>query len=177
MISRRLLLAATVAMPSLARAQGKLENPAQWYAVKVEDDAFTVEMPGVPDHRIIDDATPRGTAFKLHSYSLETMDRSYLVQTAVYPSDAGTAQPRAVLQAALDARAASLTSRRWDRVEWHESEHRVSVEARGVLTSGKGLRQLAMLRGQRFISLAFLGSRESLASPDADRFFRSLKIK
>ena len=175
MILRRLFLA-VAATPSLAHAQGKLEIPAQWYAVKVEDNAFTVEMPGVSDHRIIDDATPRGTAFKLHSYTLETMDRSYLVQTAVYPSDAGAAQPRAVLQAALDARAASLMSRRWDRVEWHESEHRVSVESRGVLTSGKGLRQLVVLKGQRLISLAFLGSRGSLSSPDADRFFRSLKI-
>jgi hypothetical protein len=37
------------------------------------------------------------------------------------------------------------------------------------------LRQLSLLKYRRFVSLAFLGANATV--PDADRFFRSLKMK
>ena len=37
------------------------------------------------------------------------------------------------------------------------------------------LRQLSLLKERRFVSLAFLGP--SVNGPEADRFFKSLKLK
>ena len=176
MIRRRLFLAAAmVAAPAAARAQKPLQLPTKWYAVRVADDAFTVEMPGIPDHRVVNDATARGTPFALHSYSLELGGNSYLAQTALYPEDVDTSQPRRMLQAALDARAAQLTGRKWAKTEWREVDGGASVESLGTLASGGQLRLLSLQKYRRFVSLAFLGP--SATVPDADRFFRSLKVK
>jgi len=174
--SRRLL----VAMPMLAlaggaRAQSKIDIPAKWYAVRVEENAFTVEMPGIPDHRVINDVSARGTAFALHSYSLESGGFSFVAQTALYPVDVDVSQPRRVLQAALDARASQLASRKWDRTEWHEIYAGATVESTGTVRAGTMLRLLSLLKERRFVSLAFLGP--SVNGPEANRFFQSLKLK
>lgn len=169
-MKRRLVLAAPavgLAMP--ARAQLKI--PARWYAVKVEDGAFTVEMPGVPDHRVLNDATARGTTFALHSYSLDAGGLSYVAQTALYPPDVDVARPRTLLQAALDGRAASLDGRRWTRIDWREPQGASAADSYGSVR-GMPLRQEVLLKGRRFVSLAVLGP----AGPEADRFFASLKL-
>ena len=176
MIDRRSFLAAAIiAAPGLAQAQKKLEIPAKWYGVRVDESAFTVEMPGVPDHRVINDVSARGTAFALHSYSLESGGFSYLAQTALYPTDVDVTQPRRVLQAALDGRTAQLASRKWDRTDWREIDAGATVESVGTVRAGTLLRQLSLLKERRFVSLAFLGP--SVNGPEADRFFKSLKIK
>jgi hypothetical protein len=179
MIRRRLFLAAVaVAAPISARAQLKMPPPAQtatkWYVVRVADDAFTVEMPGVPDHRIINDASARGMPFMLHSYSLEFGGNSYVAQTAVYSEDVDTSQPRRMLRAMLDGRAAQLAGRKWDKTEWREIDGGASVESLGTLANGSQLRLLSLQKYRRFISIAFLGPNATV--PDADRFFKSLKV-
>ena len=99
---RHLLVApALLSAPAvLAQPKGqpkRVEIPLKWYRVQVEDNAFTVEMPGIPDHRIVNDRSPRGTVFTLHSYSLETGGYSYVVQTALYPEDVDVTQPRRII--------------------------------------------------------------------------------
>ena len=175
MIRRRLVLAAGLAAaPSIARAQQRLQIPEKWYAVRVEDNAFTVEMPGVPDHRLVNDVTSRGTPFVLHSYSLESGGNSYVAQTALYPETVDTSQPRRLLQAVLDGRAQQLAGRKWAKTEWREIDGGASVESIGTLTGGSQLRQLSLLKYRRFVSLAFLGP--SATVPEANRFFTSLKV-
>ena len=169
-----------MAMPMLAlaggaRAQKKLDIPTKWYAVQVEGNAFTVEMPGIPDHRVINDVSARGTAFALHSYSLESGGFSYVAQTALYPVDVDVTQARRVLQAALDSRAQQLASRKWDRTDWREIGGGATVESIGTIRAGTMLRLLSLLRERRFVSLAFLGP--SVNGPEANRFFQSLKLK
>jgi hypothetical protein len=164
-----------LALAGGARAQSKLDIPTKWYAVRVEENAFTVEMPGIPDHRVISDASARGTAFALHSYSLESGGFSYVAQTALYPVDVDVTQPRRVLQAALDARASQLASRKWDRTEWQEIHAGATVESSGTVRAGTMLRLLSLLRERRFVSLALLGP--SVNGPEANRFFQSLKLK
>jgi hypothetical protein len=164
-----------LALAGGARAQGKLEIPAKWYAVRVEDNAFTVEMPGIPDHRVINDVSARSTAFALHSYSLESGGFSYVVQTALYPADVDVTQPRRLLQAALDGRASQLASRKWDRTEWREVHAGASVESIGTVQAGSMLRLLSLLKERRFVSLAFLGP--NVDGAEANRFFNSLKLK
>jgi hypothetical protein len=175
-MNRRAFLAAPVpllaALP--ARAQQKLVIPLDWYVVQADDNAFTVEMPGIPDHRVVDDRSARGTAFVLHSYSLEAGGYSYVAQTALYPQDVDTTQPRRILQAALDSRAQQLPSRKWGSVQWREIAGAAAVESAGTLRGGSTLRQLAVLKEHRFVSLALLGA--AVTTAEANRFFASLKL-
>jgi len=172
---RAFLAAALAAVPPLARAQGKLGTPTKWYVVKVEDNAFTVEMPGIPDHKVLNDVTARGTPFALHSYSLEAGGNSYLAQTALYPEDVDYSQPKRVLQAALDSRARQLVGGKWTTSDWSEVGGAPAVESAGALSNGSRLRQLSVLKQRRFGSLAFMGP--DVGSADAERFFKSLTLK
>lgn len=174
-MNRRAFAAAPLLLLS-APAFGQLKlpankMPAKWYAVQVEDRAFTVEMPGVPDHRLLNDASARGTAFTLHSYSLDLGGYSYVVQTALYPTDVDVAQPRAILQAALDGRASNLDGRKWTTIAWKDVQGATAAESSGSVR-GLVLRQLVLLKGRRFASLAVLGP----PGPEADRFLKSLKL-
>ena len=173
-VGRRAFVALAL-LPAAASAQNRLQLPAKWYVVQANDNAFTVEMPDVPDHRLINDVSARGTPFVLHSYSLDHGGNSFVAQTALYPADVDTRQPKAVLQAALDARAQKLAGGRWSTTSWREIDGTTAVESTGAVANGGQLRQLSALKGQRFVSLAFLGP--TATAPDADRFFRSLKIK
>jgi hypothetical protein len=172
---RSLLAAASIAAPSLVRAQQRPATPTKWYAVQVDENAFKVEMPGIPDHRVISDVSARGTPFVLHSYSLETGGDSYVAQTAFYPFDVDTTQPTVVLQAALDKRAQQLAGRKWAKIDWSVIDEAAAVQSFGALPSGSQLRQLSLMKEQRFVSLAFLGA--NVTGPDADRFFKSVKLK
>jgi hypothetical protein len=173
-IGRRAFVALAL-MPAAAQAQNRLQLPSKWYMVQADDNAFTVEMPDVPDHRLINDVSARGTPFVLHSYSLDHGGNSFVAQTALYPADVDARQPKIVLQAALNARAQRLSGGKWSTTNWREIDGATAVESTGAVGNGQQLRQLSVLKGQRFISLAFLGP--NVTSPDADRFFRSLKIK
>jgi len=182
---RRTVLALPGALPAAlplmtlaasAAAQKRLEVPLTWYAVRIDEKAFTVEMPGVPDHRIVDDVSARGTPFQFHSYSLDTGGYSYVAQTALYPADVDVAQPRLILQSALDGRVQQLAGRKWTTVDWRVVAGASAVESTGALSGGNGLRQLVLLKEHRFMSLAFLGNAAGLAGAEARRFFTSLKL-
>jgi hypothetical protein len=172
--SRRAFVAVLPFVPSLAGAQGKLQIPDKWYRVRVEGGAFTVEMPGIPDHKILNDVSARGTAFPLHSYSLEAGGNSYVAQTALLPADVDYREPRRLLQAALDNRAGQLSGGKWSRTDWRQVGGAPAVESIGTLPNGNGLRQLVVAKERRFVSLAFMGS--NVGGPDADRFLKSLKF-
>jgi hypothetical protein len=180
-LSRRLLVGAPLilaAMPVRAQLRTPPASiPAKWYAVQVEDGAFQIEMPGIPDNRRIDDRSAKGTPFVFHSYSLEVGSTAYVVQTALYPADVDTRQPRPLLQAALDARAQPLAGRKWKSVNWRDLQGAPTAETVGALPNGTGLRQMVMLRGSRFVSLAFLGPEATLTGQEAQRFFNSLKFR
>ncbi|MBS0220700.1 MAG: hypothetical protein JSR91_08160 [Proteobacteria bacterium] len=171
-----LALPALVVAPR-ARAQTPLRLPEQWYGVEVEDNVFTVQMPGVPDHRIVRDVSAHGTPFQLHSYSLDAGGFSYVAQSALYPGDVDAGNPRVILQAALDSRAHSLEGGKWSKIDWRQIQGASAVESVGPLRGGKALRQLVLLKGRRFVSLAFLGPVGSVTGSDAQRFFNSLKLQ
>jgi hypothetical protein len=173
----------TVAAPALALAgsamaqQKTLIIPLKWYVVQVVDDAFTVEMPGIPDHRVVNDSSARGTAFALHSYSLDVGGYSYVAQTALYPPDVDTTQPRRLIEAALNDRAKILETRKWSKVDWREILGGAAAGSTGPLKGGNALRQLVLLKQQRFVSLAFMGAASSMTGFEAERFFKSLRMK
>jgi hypothetical protein len=173
---RGLLGLPLLALAGSAHAQTKLVVPLAWYGVRVEDNAFTVEMPGVPDHRVVNDASARGTAFQLHSYSLDVGGYSYVAQTALYPADVDVSQPRPILQAALNGRVQQLVGHQWTRSDWRVVGGATAVESIGALAGGNALRQLTLLKARRFVSLAFLGNAAGATGVEAERFFKSLKF-
>ena len=174
-----LLRRGLLAVPALFVAGGvraQLKLPTSWYAVQVEDNAFTVQMPGIPDHRVVSDVSARGTAFALHSYSMELGGQSFVVQSALYPPDV-VAQPRTILQAALADRAQRLDGGKWSQTDWRDIQGAPAAESTGPAKGGYAVRQLVLLKGRRFGSLAFLGPAASVRGPDAERFFKSLKLQ
>ena len=169
--SRRALAALPVAM-----AANGVFAQSTWYAVRGVDHSFIVDMPGEPIYKVIDTRTPGGTAFAYHSYSLEYRRLSFVAQTALYPADVDVRQPRLNLQSVLDDRAQRLAGGKWTSVEWRDVQGVPAAESVGSVQGGSVLRQLVVLKGRRYVSLAYLAPADALRTPEADRFFKSLRL-
>lgn len=170
-ISRR----AFAALPVLVAASGTAAQ-STWYAVRGPDRSFIVDMPGEPIYKVIDTQSPGGGAFAYHSYSLEYRRLSFVAQTALYPADVDVRQPRLNLQSVLDDRAQRLAGGKWTSVDWRDVQGAPAVESVGSVAGGNVLRQLVLLKGRRYVSLACLAPADALRTPEADRFFRSLRL-
>lgn len=171
-LSRRGVLALPLAMISESNASAQ----TTWIAVQAADNSFLVDMPGTPIYKVIDTATPAGTAFVYHSYSLEYRRLSFVAQTALYPADVDVSRPRANLQIALDDRAQRLEGGKWSKVDWRDVQGATAVEAIGPIAGGRALRQLSLLKGRRFVSLGYLAPADAMRAPEVERFFRSLRL-
>ena len=170
-----LLRRGLLALP-LTMAAGGIEAQSVWYAVRGADRAFVVDMPGEPVYKVLDTASPAGTRFVYHSYSLDRGRDSFVAQTALYPADIDVRQPKANLQAILDDRAQRLAGGKWSRVDWREVQGAPAVETVGPIQGGRALRQLVLLKGRRYVSLAYLAPADALRTPEAERFFGSLRL-
>jgi hypothetical protein len=160
----------------LAMAAGGAAAQTGWVVVPSADNSFLVDMPGTPVYKVIDTTTPAGTAFVYHSYSLEYRRLSFVAQTALYPVDVDVRQPRLNLQSALDDRAQRLAGGKWTQVDWKQVQGAPAVESTGPIAGGSALRQLAVLKGRRFVSLGYLAPADAMRAPEAERFFRSLRL-
>ena len=165
-----------VALPLAAAVAGEAAAQAGWLAVQDTDNSFLVDMPGRPVYKVIDTTTPAGTAFVYHSYSLEYRRLSFVAQTALYPADVDVSRPRANLQIALDDRAQRLEGGKWSKVDWRDVQGATAVESTGPIADGSALRQLSLLKGRRFVSLGYLAPADAMRAPEAERFFRSLRL-
>jgi hypothetical protein len=192
-LSRRSFATLPLALAALPPAVATGEALAQttWYAVRGADRSFIVDMPGEPVYKVIDTQSPGGAAFAYHSYSLDLGQASFVAQTALYPADVDVRQPRRNLQSVLEDRAQRLVGGKWTSVDWRDVLGVPAVESVGTVQSGSGagssgvgtsgsgghvLRQLVLLRGRRYVSLAWLGPAGALRSPEVERFFRSLRF-
>ena len=164
-----------IALP-LAIAVGSAAAQSTWYAVRGPGNAFFVDMPGEPVYKVIDTQSPGGAAFAYHSYSLEYRRLSFVAQTALLPADVDLRQPRAYLQSALDDRAQRLAGGKWTSVNWRDMQGVPAAESIGSVQGGNVLRQLVLLKGRRYVSLAYLAPADALRTPEADRFFGSLRL-
>jgi hypothetical protein len=170
-LARRTLLAL-----SMAAAAGELSAQSAWYAVRGPGNAFIVDMPGEPVYKLIDTVSPGGTKFVYHSYSLDYRRLSFVAQTALYPADVDVRQPRLNLQSVLDDRAQRLQGGKWTSVDWRDVQGAPAAESVGSVQGGTVLRQLVVLKGRRYVSLAYLAPADALRTPEADRFFKSLRL-
>lgn len=165
-----------LALPVLLAAGEAAAQLAAWYPLEGADKSFFVEMPGAPVYKILDTASPGGAPFAYHSYSLEYRRLSFVAQTALYPADVDVRQPRLNLQSALDDRAQRLAGGKWTQVDWKSLQGAPAVESTGPLPGGNALRQLVVLKGSRYVSLGYMAPADALRAPEAERFFRSLRL-
>ena len=165
-----------LALPVLLAAGEAAAQLAAWYPLEGADKSFFVEMPGAPVYKILDTASPNGTPFVYHSYSLEYRRLSFVAQTALYPADVDVRQPRLNLQSALDDRAQRLAGGKWTQVDWKSVQGAPAVESTGPLPGGNALRQLVVLKGSRYVSLGYMAPADALRAAEAERFFRSLRL-
>ena len=95
--TRRIMLAL---LPAVAASRVLAQSV--WYAVRGADHSFIVDMPGEPVYKLIDTASPGGTRFVYHSYSLDYRRLAFVAPTAekknllwVRPLNGLVAQPLA----------------------------------------------------------------------------------
>lgn len=164
-----------MALPAIAVAYEAAAQSVSWFPVE-GDKAFFVEMPGAPVYKVLDAVSAGGTRFTYHSYSLEYRRLSFVAQTALYPADVDVRNPKANLQSVLDDRVQRLAGGKWSQVDWKTVQGAPAVEATGPLAGGNALRQLAVLKGRRFVSLGYLAPADAMRAPEAQRFFSSLRL-
>jgi predicted secreted Zn-dependent protease len=171
----KLLRRAFVALP-MAVAAAEAAAQSTWYAVRGPDNAFIVDMPGEPVYKVIDTRSPAGTSFAYHSYSLDYRRLAFVAQTALYPADVDVRQPKLNLQSVLDDRAQRLMGGKWTSVDWRDVQGVPAAESVGSVQGGSVLRQLVLLKGRRYVSLAYLAPADASRTPESDRFFKSLRL-
>lgn len=162
-------------VPLILQACEAAAQSVAWFPVE-GDKAFFVEMPGAPVYKVLDAVSAGGTRFVYHSYSLEYRRLSFVAQTALYPADVDVRNARANLQSVLDDRVQRLAGGKWTQVDWKTVQGAPAVEAVGPLAGGNALRQLAVLKGRRFVSLGYLAPADAMRAPEAQRFFASLRL-
>jgi hypothetical protein len=163
---RRGLLALSAAALATTAASLATTAAAQilWLKVEGPDRAFTVEMPGTPEYKLV---------AQLHTYSLARGPIEFVMQSV----EVGYAAPaREILQSALDGAAPHLAGGKWQRVDWREVQGAPAVEAAGALKDGNVLRNLLVLKGRRLVSLGMRGPTGTMRFPDAERYFASLRF-
>ena len=165
-----------LALPAVLLAAEAVAQSASWFPVEGADKSFFVEMPGAPVYKVLDTVSAGGTPFVYHSYSLEYRRLSFVAQSALYPADVDVRQPKLNLQSAIDARAQRLAGGKWTSVDWKTVQGAPAVESTGPLAGGNALRQLVVLKGRQYVSLGYLAPADALRAPEAERFFRSLRL-
>ncbi|MCF8532939.1 MAG: hypothetical protein K9G48_08040 [Reyranella sp.] len=171
-----LLRRQALAVPLAVAVAGNADAQTGWIVVRDVDNVFLVDMPGTPTYKSIDTATPAGTTFVYHSYSLEYRRLAFVAQTALYPAGFDVSQPRLNLQGVLDDRAQRLEGGKWNKTDWRQVQGAPAVESIGPIAGGKALRQLVLLKGHRYVSLGYLAPADAMRAPEAERFFRSLRL-
>ncbi|WP_295139698.1 hypothetical protein [uncultured Reyranella sp.] len=165
-----------LSLPVALLAAEAAAQSASWFPVEGADKSFFVEMPGAPVYKVLDTVSAGGTPFVYHSYSLEYRRLSFVAQSALFPADVDVRQPKANLQSALDDRAQRLAGGKWTNVDWKTVQGAPAVESTGPLAGGNALRQLVVLKGRQYVSLGYLAPADALRAPEAERFFRSLRL-
>ena len=163
-------------LPLALVASDAAAQSASWFPVEGADKSFFVEMPGAPVYKVLNTVSAGGTPFVYHSYSLEYRRLSFVAQSALFPTDVDVRQPKVNLQSALDDRAQRLAGAKWTSVDWKTVQGAPAVESTGPLAGGNALRQLVVLKGRQYVSLGYLAPADAMRAPEAERFFRSLRL-
>lgn len=146
----------------------------EWHALTSEDKAVQSEFPALPKYEPVQLRSGQGFPYTLHQYVFEKDATVFQLQTAVYPKDVYI-QPQFNIQAGLDSSAKSLEGGKWADVNWTRFQGLVAADAVGV-RAGHAVRVFSLLKGQRLVTLTYVGPADSARSENVERFIKSLKV-
>lgn len=170
-----LLLAAVLVAASSVGPSAQVPAPeAAWHAQTSEDKAVQSEFPSAPKYDPVQLLSGQGFPYTMHQYVFEKDATVFQLQTAVYPKDVYV-QPQFNIQAGLDSSAKSLEGGKWADVNWTRYQGLVAADAVGV-RAGHAVRVFSLLKGQRLVTLTYVGPADSARSSDVERFIKSLKV-
>lgn len=149
-------------------------SEAEWHALTSEDKAVQSDFPALPKYEAVQLISGQGLPYTMHQYVFEKDATVFQLQTAVYPKDVYI-QPQFNLQAGLDSSAKSLEGGKWADVNWTRHQGLVAADAVGV-RAGHAIRVFSLLKGQRLVTLTYVGPPDSARSAPVDRFIKSLKV-
>ncbi len=135
-------------------------------------------MPGQPVYKMIDTGVARRHGVRASTPTAWSIRRlSFVAQTALYPADVDVRQPQA--QPAIGARRSRATARR--RPLGPASigatvQGAPAAESTGPSRAATCCASSSVLKGRRFVSLAYLAPADALRTPEAERFFQSLRL-
>jgi hypothetical protein len=151
-----------------------MASETDWQALQSEDKAVQADFPAPPKYEAVQLLSGQGFPYTMHQYVFEKDATVFQLQTAVYPKDVYV-QPQFNIQAGLDSSAKGLEGGKWADVNWTRHQGHVAADAAGV-RAGKAVRVFSLLKGQRLVTLTYVGPADSARSPDVERFFKSLKV-
>ena len=73
-------------------------------------------------------------------------------------------------------RAQRLAGGKWTKIDWRDVQGAPAADSVGPIAGGSVLRQLVLLKGRRTVSLAYLAPADALRTPEAERFFQSVRL-
>ena len=156
---------------AMVPVRSKLDISTKWYAVQVEDNAFTVEMPGIPDHRA--DQRRLGARHGLRAAFLQPRKRRQFLRGADRALSGRRRHAPAATRPAGGARwprAEAREAASGSSTDWREIDGAAAVELTGALARRqRSCASSSLLKGRRFVSLAFLGP--SVDRPRGRPFF------
>src|SRR5262245_54879791 len=104
------------------------------------DNAATAEMPGKADYTPKPITSKDTPTYTMHQYIVEADDRSYVMQTAVYPSTV-----KADLPAGIKGAAKGLAGGKWESVRRIKHAGLTAMEAVGV-KDGSAIRSYSVVK-------------------------------
>lgn len=163
-----------VAIAASGQTAGASTPEAGWHALTSEDKAVQSEFPAAPTYEPVQLISGQGYPYTMHQYVFEKDAAVFQLQTAVYPKDVYI-QPQFNIQAGLDSSAKSLEGGKWSDVNWTRHQGLVAADAVG-LRAGHAVRVFSLLKGQRLVTLTYVGPPDSARSATVERFIKSLKV-
>jgi len=149
-------------------------SEADWHGLMSEDKAVQAEFPSAPKYEPVQLLSGQGFPYTMHQYVFEKDAAVFQLQTAVYPKDVYI-QPQFNIQAGLDSTAKGLDGGKWADVDWTRHQGHVAADAVGV-RAGHAVRVFSVLKGQRLVTLTYVGPADSARSEPVQRFIKSLKV-
>jgi len=158
-----------------ALGQGAPAQPASWHTMTGPERSFTAELPVAPKYTAVQMKTGGGGKYTMHQYLLEQGAVAYVVQSAIYPTDVNTSNPRTNLQAGLDNAAKGMEGGKWQSVDWGTHQALPAVDALGS-KGGHAIRSFSVLKGRQIFTLTYAGPVGSARGDNVNRFIKSLRI-
>lgn len=138
---------------------------------------LTFEMPGKPAYTVEEGKVQEGPApFHQYMYDEGKGKRIFIVQTTLYPQAHQMPEVDQALQIMSDAAKSAMDGQKWASLNYTTSNGVRAADGVGT-KSGLEVRMLQLLKGHQVVTLTFGGPKGLSASPDAERFLKSLVLK